>query len=59
MIVQGQVIDTTGASPGPVYAHREFDGTVLIPPGVLVTTVSTAAQTQPMHQQLIWAELPA
>lgn len=49
---------TTGASPGPATAHYEFDGKLIIPPGVLVTTVSTAAQTQAMQQQFIWAEVP-
>lgn len=49
---------TTGASPGPATAHYEFDGKLIIPPGVLVTTVSTAAQTQPFQQQFVWAEVP-
>lgn len=49
---------TTGANPGPIVAHRDFDGTVIIPPGVSVTVVGNAAQTQAMAQTFIWAELP-
>lgn len=49
---------TTGATPGPATAHYEFDGKLIIPPGVLITTVSTAAQTQAMQQQFVWAEVP-
>lgn len=49
---------TTGATPGPATAHYEFDGKMIVPPGVLITTVSTAAQTQAMQQQFIWAEVP-
>lgn len=53
----GVSFGTTTASAGPVTIHKEFDGTLIIPPGVLITTVSTAAQTAAMQQQFVWAEL--
>lgn len=49
---------TTGATPGPVSNSFNFNGRLILPPGVLVTTVCTAAQTQAMQQQFTWAEWP-
>lgn len=49
---------TTGAQPGPVSNVYDFDGHLVLVPGSLITVVSTAAQTQPMQQSFVWAEVP-
>lgn len=35
-----------------------FNGTLIVPPGTLVTTAGTAAQTSASAQSLVWAEWP-
>lgn len=54
----GLSFGTTGATPGPVTAIHDFDGTLLLMPGTIISTVSNAAQTQAMSQTLIHAEWP-
>jgi hypothetical protein len=49
---------TVVGNAGPAIAHVEFDGKVVLPPGTLITTVSTAAQTAAMLQSLKWVEAP-
>lgn len=51
-------LGTTAQGAGPLVAKHEFDGTVIIPEGVLVTPTAFAAQTAAMNQTFIWAELP-
>ena len=38
--------------------HYEFDGRVILPPGSLVTVLASAAQTQAMTCNLLFAEWP-
>lgn len=51
-------IGTTLEGAGPLMARVDFDGTAIIPEGVLVTPTAFAAQTAAMNQTFIWAELP-
>jgi hypothetical protein len=48
----------TSALGGPDVAHVDFDGTIIVPPGVSITVAGNVAQTQPMAQSFVWAELP-
>lgn len=38
--------------------NYEFDGSIIVPPGCLITTAGTAAQVSATRQSLIWAEWP-
>lgn len=49
----------TAALGGPLVARYTFQGGMILPPGVLVTVAGNVAQTQPMAQTFIWAEVPA
>lgn len=49
---------TTGGALGPAAPSTfAFNGGLVIPPGVLVTVAGNVAQTQPMAQTFIWAEV--
>ena len=58
LMTLGLSFGTTGATPGPAAAVHDFDGSVLLMPGTIISTVSNAAQTQAMAQTLIHAEWP-
>ncbi len=49
---------TTGMTPGPDLIQVEFDGELIVPPNVAITVVGNAAQTQPLIQSILWAEVP-
>ena len=59
LMSMGISFGTTGANPGPSPTNYfDFDGTVVISPGTSLTVVGNVAQTQPMSQAFVWAELP-
>lgn len=47
-----------GNGPGPSLFDYIFYGTILVPPGTIITTAGNAAQSQATSQTLIWAEWP-
>jgi len=47
-----------GGSSGPALFRYDFNGTILVPPGTIITTAGNAAQSQAAKQTLIWAEWP-
>ncbi len=54
----GLSFGTTAAGAGPSNAVCDLDGEITVPPGGAVTIVGNAAQTQPMAQSLLFAEIP-
>jgi hypothetical protein len=47
-----------GGSTGPGLFRYDFDGAVIVPPGTVITTAGTAAQTSAASQILYWIEWP-
>lgn len=47
---------TTTTSSAQIY--KQFDGSIIVGPGVAVTVAATAAQTHAMTQTFTWAEWP-
>jgi hypothetical protein len=45
-------------SAGPMLFRYDFDGSIIVPPGTVITTAGNAAQTSAAKQTLIWAEWP-
>lgn len=48
----------TGTAHATTAAKHEFDGTVIVPPGVLVYLAATKASTALYASSLVWREIP-
>ena len=56
LINLGIAFGTTTENAGPIVAHVEFDGKIILAPGTLIHVTGNAAQTTAAVQQFKWAE---
>jgi|SRR5262245_6639392 len=50
--------ETVTATVGPLVLSYDFDGQVIVPPGVLIALQNTTVQTQAWQPTLSWYEVP-
>ena len=58
LIALGIAFGTVVEQAGPITAHLNFEGSIILAPGTLIHVTGNVAQTASALQQLIWAEWP-
>jgi hypothetical protein len=56
IIALGLAFGTTTEQAGPIEAHLDFDGKIILAPGTLVHVTGNVAQTAAALQQFVWSE---